>query len=64
MEWIESEWLAQAVTEQKEDLLPPVPVDPSLAPGIVLPQSSLAPQSSLKRSREAVPLELVPVKEA
>ena len=39
-----------------------VPVDPSLAPGIVLPQSSLTPQSSPKRSREAVPLELVPIK--
>ena len=63
LEWIESEWLEQAVTEQKEDLLPLVSVDPSLAPGIGLPQSSIAPQSSLKRSREAVPLELVPVKE-
>ena len=63
LEWIESEWLEQAVTEQKEDLLPPVSVDPSLAPDIGLPQSSIATQSSLKRSREAVPLELVSVKE-
>ena len=49
LEWIESEWLAQAVTQQKEDLSQPVSVDPSLAPGVVLPQSSLAPQKPLKR---------------
>ena len=60
---IKSEWLAQTVTEQKEDLFQPMSVDPSLALGIGLPQSSIASQSSLKRSREAVPLELVPVKE-
>ena len=64
LEWIESEWLAQAVTEQKEDLLPPVSVDPSLAPDSGLPQSSVAIQSSLKRSRETASLELVSVKES
>ena len=50
------------MTEQKEDILPPVSVDPSLAPGIGLPQSPIGPQCS-KRSRQAVPLELVSVKE-
>jgi len=30
LEWIESEWLAQAVTQEKEHLSPPVSADPSL----------------------------------
>ena len=63
LEWIESEWLAQAVTQEKEHFSPSVPADPLLVPGHVLPQSSLAAPSSLKRSREAIPLESVPVKE-
>ena len=60
LEWIESEWLAQAVTEQKEDLLS---TNPSSALGTGLPQSPIASQTSIKRSRDAVPLELVSVKE-
>ena len=60
LEWIESEWLAEAVTEQKEDFKS---VDSSSAPGTGLAQPSTASQNPTKRSREAVPLELVPVKE-
>ena len=61
--WIESKSLAQALTQGTDVLTPSSIADPSVATRIVPPQSSLGPQSSLKRSREAAPLDLLPIKE-
>jgi hypothetical protein len=61
--WIESELPAQALTQDKEHHLSPPSADPSSAPVVVLPQSSVSAQSSLKHQRDAAPLELAPTKE-
>jgi len=61
--WIESESIAQALTQNADVQTPSSIADPSVATGFFLPPSSLGPQSSLKRSREEIPLDLLPGKE-
>jgi len=56
--WIESKLLAQALTQDKEHHL-----SCSSTPVVVLPQSSIAAKNSLKRPRDAAPLELALTKE-
>jgi hypothetical protein len=60
--WIESELLAQALTQDHDHHFPPLSPVPS-SDVVHVPQSSAVAQSSLKRPRDVAPLELVPTKE-
>jgi hypothetical protein len=60
--WIESELLAQALTQDHDHHFPPL--SPVSSTAVVnVPQSSIIAQSSLKRPRDVLPLELVPTKD-
>jgi hypothetical protein len=62
LESIESEMLAQALTQDRDQMFPPLSPVPS-ADVVHVPQSSAAAQSSLKRPRDFAPLELTSTKE-